>query len=87
MAEAGINDFVVTSWAALVVPNGTPRAVIDRLSVTIREIAAEPDMKDRFLKAGAKILSSTPEAAKAYADKERAIWREIVRISGAKLQQ
>ena len=44
-------------------------------------------MKDRFLKAGAKILSSTPEAAKAHADKERAMWKEIVRISGAKLQQ
>src|SRR5262249_49819554 len=84
MAEAGLNDFVVTSWAALVVPAGTPRPIIDRLATNIADIAKEPAMKERFLKAGAKIFSSTPEAAKAHADKERAIWKEVVRISGAK---
>ena len=36
MAEAGTSDFVVTSWAAIVVPNGTPRPVIDRVSDAIR---------------------------------------------------
>ena len=86
MAEAGLKDFVVPSWAALVFPNGTPRAVIDKLSTAIGEIAADPAMKARFLTAGAKILSSTPEAATAFAAKERAMWREIVKISGAKAQ-
>lgn len=86
MAEAGLKDFVVTSWAALVVPRDTPRPIIDKLSASIREIAAEPAMKERFLKAGAKILSSTPEQAKAHADKERALWKDVVRISGAKVE-
>ena len=86
MAEAGIKDFVVTSWAALVVPRETPRAVIDKLSETIQQIAAEPAMKARFLTAGAKILSSTPEGAKAHADKERVMWKEVVAISGAKVE-
>jgi tripartite-type tricarboxylate transporter receptor subunit TctC len=86
MAEAGLADFVVTSWAALVVPAGTPRLVIDKLSAAIKDIAAEPAMKARFLTAGAKILSSTPEAALAHADKERATWREVVRISGARAE-
>lgn len=86
MAEAGLPDFVVTSWAAFVVPNGTPRPVIDKFSAAIRDIAADPAMKARFLAAGAKILSSTPEAALAHAAKERNIWREVVRISGAKAE-
>jgi len=86
MAEAGLSDFVVTSWAAFVVPNGTPRPVIDKLSAAINAIASEPAMKARFLAAGARILSSTPEAALAHAAKERAIWREVVRISGAKAE-
>ena len=38
-------------------------------------------MKPRFLTAGAKILSSTPEEAKAFADKERATWKQIVAIA------
>jgi tripartite-type tricarboxylate transporter receptor subunit TctC len=86
MAEAGMPDFVVTSWAALVVPAGTPRPVIDRLSKAIGEVAADPAMTPRFRTAGAKILSSTPEEALAFAAKERAMWREVVKISGAKAQ-
>jgi len=86
MAEAGMPDFVVTSWAAIVVPAGTPRPIIDKLSNTIAAIAKEPAMKDRFLQTGARILSSTPEAALAFAAKERAIWRDVVKISGAKAQ-
>jgi tripartite-type tricarboxylate transporter receptor subunit TctC len=86
MAEAGLPDFVVTSWAAFVVPAGTPRPMIDKFNAAIKDIAAEPAVKARFLKAGARPLSSTPEAALAFAGKEREIWREVVRISGAKAE-
>jgi tripartite-type tricarboxylate transporter receptor subunit TctC len=86
MAEAGLPDFVVTSWAAFVVPAGTPRSMIDKFNAAIKDIAAEPAVKARFLKAGARPLSSTPEAALAFAAKEREIWREVVRISGAKAE-
>jgi tripartite-type tricarboxylate transporter receptor subunit TctC len=86
MAEAGLPDFVVTSWAAFVVPTGTPRPIIDKLNAAIKDIAAEPAVKVRFLQAGARTLSSTPEGALAFAGKEREIWREVVRISGAKAE-
>ena len=31
MAEAGMKDFVVTSWAAFVLPAATPRPIVDKL--------------------------------------------------------
>src|SRR5919201_678748 len=62
MAEAGLADFVVTSWAAFVVPTGTPRPVIDKFNAAIKAIAADAAMKARALAAGAKVFSSTPEA-------------------------
>ena len=79
-------DFVVTSWGAFVVPTRTPRPMIDKLNAAIKDIAAEPAVKARFLQAGSRTLSSTPEAALAFANKEREIWREVVRISGAKAE-
>ena len=85
MGEAGIKDFVVTSWAAFVVPAATPRLIIDRLSVAQRHIAAEQAVQDRFLVAGARVLSSTPEEALAFAAKERTIWKDVVAASGAKV--
>ena len=86
MAEAGLKDFVVTSWAALVVPAGTPRPIIDKLSAAMKQIAAEPEIQKRFLVAGARVLSSTPEEALAFAAKERAMWKDVVALSGAQAQ-
>jgi tripartite-type tricarboxylate transporter receptor subunit TctC len=82
MVEAGMKDFVVTSWAAFVVPVGTPRAMIDRLSGAMQLIAGDPDIQRRFLVAGARCIYSTPEQAIAFANKERAMWKEVVLMSG-----
>ncbi|HEY5380537.1 MAG TPA: tripartite tricarboxylate transporter substrate binding protein [Pseudolabrys sp.] len=84
MAEAGLNNFVVTSWAAFVVPAGTPRSIIDKLAAAMKTIAADPDIQNRFQVAGARCISSTPEQAIAFAAKERAMWKEVVALSGAK---
>jgi tripartite-type tricarboxylate transporter receptor subunit TctC len=85
MDEAGIKDFIITSWAAFVVPAGTPRPLVDKLSAAQRQIAAEKSVQDRFLVAGARVLSSTPEGALAYAAKERMMWKDVVAASGAKV--
>jgi len=85
MGEAGIKDFVVTSWAAFVVPTGTPRPIIDKISGAMKQIAGEEEVQKRFLVGGARLLSSTPEGALAYAAKERALWKDVVAASGAKI--
>ena len=84
MAEAGLPDFVVTSWAAFVLPAGTPRPIVDKLSGAIKQIAADAELQKRFLTVGAHCLSSTPEQAIAFAAKERALWKDVVALSGAK---
>jgi tripartite-type tricarboxylate transporter receptor subunit TctC len=82
MAEAGVPDFVVTSWAAYVMPAATPASIVDAIAATHKEIAAEEATQKRFLTAGARLLSSTPAEAAAFAGKETAMWREMVRLSG-----
>jgi tripartite-type tricarboxylate transporter receptor subunit TctC len=85
MTEAGIKDFVVTSWAAFVFPAGTPRPVIAKVSDAMKKIAADPEIQKRFLVAGARCIASTPEEALAYAARERAMWKDVVALSGAKV--
>ena len=84
MAEAGVPDFVVTSWAAFVAPKGTPRPIIDRLGAEMRLISADAAMQERFRRAGATIIWSTPEETVARGVRERPMWQEAVRISGAR---
>ena len=86
MAEAGVPDFVVTSWAAFVAPAATPRPIVDRMSAAMREIAADPRVQARFLQAGGRVLSSTPEEAVARGRGERPMWQDAVRISGARAE-
>ena len=86
MAEAGVRDFVITSWGAFVVPKGTPAAVVAKLSEAIKAIAAEPAMQQRFLETGARTVSTTPQETAAFAERERVKWKEVVQISGAKLE-
>ncbi|MBX6743074.1 MAG: tripartite tricarboxylate transporter substrate binding protein [Acetobacteraceae bacterium] len=86
MAEAGIPDFVVTSWQSFVFPAGTPRAAIERLSATLKRISEDEAIQRRFLDAGAGMAWSTPEQAAERARRERPMWQEAVRISGARLE-
>jgi len=86
MGEAGVKDFVVTSWGAFVLPAATPRLIIDNLSDAQKHIAADEGVQKRFLTAGARILSSTPEQAIAFADKERVMWKDVVALSGLQPQ-
>jgi tripartite-type tricarboxylate transporter receptor subunit TctC len=86
MAEAGVEDFVVTVWAGFVMAAATPKPIVDKLSNAMQRIAADPAIQRKFLVAGARVLASTPQEIAAKAAKERPMWREVIRISGAKAQ-
>jgi tripartite-type tricarboxylate transporter receptor subunit TctC len=82
MAEAGVKDFVVTSWGAYVMPAATPAAIVNKLSAVHKELAADEALQKRFLAAGGRLLHSTPAEAKAFAAKETKMWQEVVQLSG-----
>jgi tripartite-type tricarboxylate transporter receptor subunit TctC len=86
MAEAGLADFVVSSWQGFVFPAGTPRVAIERVSAALRRIVADPAVKERFIRVGAEAVWSTSEDMIARAQRERPMWQEAVRVSGARLE-
>ena len=86
MLEAGVSNFVITSWGAFVMPKGTPAAIVAKLSAAVQAIAAEPSMQQRFLDTGARTVSTTPQETAAFAERERVKWKEVVQISGAKME-
>ena len=85
MVEAGVAGFVVTAWGSFVLPKGTPAAIVNKLSTALQAISAEPAIQQRFLEFGARSIASTPQEAAAFAERERVKWKEIVQISGAKV--
>lgn len=85
MQQAGF-DFVVESWCAFAFPAGVPAPILARASQAMQAVAADPAVQERFLRAGARAVSSTPEAAWTRARGERAMWQEMVRVSGARME-
>ena len=86
MAEAGIENFTVQSWCAFAMPAGVPPAIVARASALMQQVANDPATKDRFLRTGAHAISSSPDGVWERARRERPLWQEMVRISGARLE-
>ncbi len=84
MAEAGMPDFVVTSWAAIIAPIATPKPVVERISAAFRAVAEMPHVQARMLQSGGRAVWTSPEQTMARARAERPMWQEMVRVSGAK---
>ncbi|WP_458093989.1 Bug family tripartite tricarboxylate transporter substrate binding protein [Roseomonas sp. WA12] len=85
MAEAGVPDFVVTAWSALIGPAGLSQPVQDRLSNAVQSVAADPVIRQRFLVAGGQAMGTTPAGARERAERERPMWKEMVELSGARM--
>lgn len=83
MAEAGFSGLSYGPWHMWAAPAGTPRAVIDRLSEEVRAAFSDVALQQRVIGMGARLLGTTPEALQERLDRERPIWGEMVRISGA----
>ena len=64
---------------------GQPPAIVERLSKAAQEVSREPGMQERFL--GAGFVTGSPQETAAMAARERVKWKEVVRLSGAKLDR
>jgi tripartite-type tricarboxylate transporter receptor subunit TctC len=71
---------------AIVLPAGTPTHITNKFSQAMQSIAADPVMNERFLVAGARITSGTPEQTVAHAARDQMKWKEVVRVAGAKVE-
>lgn len=70
-AEQGYN-FTHNLWLGLVVPAGTPKAAIQRLSVALRYALESKELSERFRSEGSDPTFTTPEEWTEYLKKEYA---------------
>lgn len=75
----------VTSWYCLVVPTGTPPAIVARLHAATVAALKSPQVADTLLKMGAPPEPSTPEQLRTFLRGEIKKFAEVVEIAGAKI--
>jgi tripartite-type tricarboxylate transporter receptor subunit TctC len=77
--------YEATAWQGLFAPAGTPRPIVDRLAAEVKRILEIPMVASSLKAVGAEPAPLSPEAFAAFARAERAKWKEVVRISGARI--
>ena len=85
IAEAGVPGYETTAWGGLVVPVGTPQAIVTKLNAEVNKALQSPVLKERYAAIDAEPVGGTPEAFSAFVKKETVKWADVVKKSGAKL--
>jgi len=85
IAEAGVPGYETTAWGGLVVPVGTPKAIVTRLNTEVNKALQSPVLKERYAAIDAEPVGGTPEEFAAFVKKETVKWADVVKKSGAKL--
>jgi len=84
MIEAGVPGFEVQNWQGLVVPAGTPAAIIKVLNETTNKALQDPQLREQMLSQGNEIGGGTPEQFAALIKSEAARWGKLVKAAGIK---
>jgi len=82
IAEAAVPGFEAIEWNGVVVPAGTPPAVIDRLHQALVKALSIPEVKERIVGLGADPVGSSPEEFAAFIKKEIATWSKVIKEVG-----
>jgi tripartite-type tricarboxylate transporter receptor subunit TctC len=83
--EIGLPDLLVSVWAGILVPAGTPESIIDRLNTAINEGVKSPELQASLAKLGTKPTIGTPQDFAAFIAAEARRWADVVNQSGIKL--
>lgn len=85
IAEAGVPGYETTAWGGIVVPVGTPQAIVMKLNGEINKALRTSTVKERYAAIEAEPVGGTPEEFAAFVKKETVKWADVVKKSGAKL--
>ncbi|MBC7994519.1 MAG: tripartite tricarboxylate transporter substrate binding protein [Rhizobacter sp.] len=85
IAEQGIAGFESGTWQGMLVPAGTPQAVVDRLSTELSRIIQSPEIKSRLASQGAEVATMTPAEFGPFFERERVKWAKVVADGNVKL--
>ncbi|HEY4066420.1 MAG TPA: tripartite tricarboxylate transporter substrate binding protein [Burkholderiaceae bacterium] len=85
-AEAGVPGFEAADWDALLLPKGTPPAIVKRLNDELAALLKEPALKSALAAQGIETHFSTPEQLNTFMQAEIAKWAPVIKKADIKLE-
>ena len=84
VAEAGVPGYEASGWFGVLVPAGTPAAIVERLNSAMLKGLAAPDARQRLSAFGGDVAVGSPEQFAAHIRTEAAKWGKLIKAIGLK---
>jgi tripartite-type tricarboxylate transporter receptor subunit TctC len=85
IAESGVPGYRFGTWMGIVMPAGTPKAIVTKVSTELGAVLKDPEMIKRIHAAGAEPIFTTPEAMADLMKEETESTGAIIRGANIKL--
>ncbi|MBV6303569.1 tripartite tricarboxylate transporter substrate binding protein [Candidimonas humi] len=85
-SEAGMPGFTAYTWQGVVLPAGTPKDIVDKLSAAINKALANPDVAKKLNAMGMQPMGDTPDQFRKFIGEEQQKWGGVIRERHITLQ-
>ncbi|MOA46583.1 Tripartite tricarboxylate transporter family receptor [compost metagenome] len=83
---ATLTGYDVTAINYIAMRSGTPKAIVDRLSLLINEALAMPSVRERIVAVGVVPVGSTPDELGRRVAAERVKWNDVLQKANIVLE-
>jgi tripartite-type tricarboxylate transporter receptor subunit TctC len=84
--EQGIAEMRILAWQGVVVPAGTPDAVVRRLNAALVSAMNDPEVRAGYTDHGSEVGADSPESFAAYIRAEYKRWGDLIRDANIKVE-
>lgn len=86
ITEAGVQNYQINAFHGFLAPAGTPRAIISKLEKDINGVIKSADVNKKLIDLGFDPIAGSAAEFTALIDRDLPVWRDVVRMSGAKAE-
>lgn len=84
VAESGLPGYEVIAWGGIVVPGGTPKAIVNRINAATNKALQAPAVKDKMSALGLELVGGSAEEFASFIRREYAKWSGVAKKVGIK---
>ena len=85
IAESGFPGFEAAGWAMVMLPAGTPAALVNRISTDVQMVLREATLRDKIIERGSIPDPRTPVEAAEFLRSEIEKWARVAKIANVRL--
>lgn len=85
MKEAGMADFNVLNYFALMAPRGTPEPLVQQINAALAQVVQMPDVKERLAKDALEPAVGSPAELGRFLQRDLDGWKAVVKKQGLKI--